>query len=368
MTREKIKQVNKDLVIYESADISLTKKKIISFLMKDLGVTSISKDSNGWLNFGKHKISIKNITYLGFKSGEDRTAKKRVQFSNKLLPSFNSKSSDKVVLGHYINDDGQRLYVLFKLKSSKIGKSKSSHVNVYDLKNGFEHGIHTKIDKRGNEIIVLKPEFLVDVLSSLSTPNPWSDFANYLISESPEWDAKKSIKEMNDKFFTHAKQTEWAGWYLEYLAEDFFKGKGTVEAPCDIKFGTWKPDAFYEVPSELKFHSEGKNEIPGNDLEGISMAADKYGRIFLFVVSASVVMESDEFEISKWRADYFDREFVRKPNKRKLKSSAKITKVEFRYYNLEDIKKLKLFNQGKNSNGNARKPKPKYDASSLESF
>lgn len=357
--KEKIIQASKK-GLYIGPDKKSSRKEL--FEIFNNVVETAEKNDNGWVEYNNLFFCIKNITYLGFnkKHCEDRSYKKRAQFPTRLSKSYSENPNNKFFIGIYQNAFDEKLFIIFELSKKNRGKNSSVHVWVEDLQFAFDTGNFSKIDKNSNIIKICAPEHLKSTISNLKSTDPMMNFADYLL-KTPEWSAEDCINEMVSSNFRNQKQTEWPGWYTEFLAEKFFKNDKEVKFPETKKIGTWLPDGFYKTPIELKFHNGDKREIPGNDYEGMLQAITEYQSVLLFVVNGEVELESDKLEISLFHSNLFGKTQKHatdfSDSHRKLKKSIKLTEVGYANIDLDTFKKLKEFSQGKNSNGKSRKKK-----------
>lgn len=173
------------------------------------------------------------------------------------------------------------------------------------------------------------------------------------------WDGRRCVEEMRDGEFTHWKQTEWPGWYFEYVGipslVNTFGGGPRRVANTSFDYhlrSTW----------DLKAHSAGKAGVaPLNDIEAVRVCLE--GGIGI----GFLVLEGD--------ADYSDESFdgwhralrgapPAHADSRLLKSSFGPRRIEA--YHLASIDSLDaallggamgVMKQGRQQSGASRRPK-----------
>jgi hypothetical protein len=116
---------------------------------------------------------VRNISHLG---GDWGPEKKRIQVG-KVFPSFYRSNYEKnietVLLGvyHYFPDgkNGVTLFVCFS-SNTYAGRSthnSAAHVHTIDLQNAQKNGLYRRVDKSGNEILVLNEKNFIKHIDSI---------------------------------------------------------------------------------------------------------------------------------------------------------------------------------------------------------
>ena len=178
----------------------------------------------------------------------------------------------------------------------------------------------------------------------------------------PRWDGRRSVETMRDAEFRHWRQTEWIGWYFEYvgiaaLVNTFGGGPRRVRnTTFDYALGsTW----------DLKAHSTGlENAAILNDLDAIEGGvAEGHGLGFIVLSGEPDFSESAEFDAwhraQRGAGPAHDRS-------RALKSGFRPVRLDA--YHLPDRdaleralarRELAVMAQGRQPDGRPRKPKLK---------
>lgn len=176
----------------------------------------------------------------------------------------------------------------------------------------------------------------------------------------------EAVEEMFSANYKHRRQTEWFGWYTEFvgipaLKKNFGGGPVSIEnTEFDYQgIRTW----------DLKAHTSKDSMVPLNDKEAIIAAIDKGGLGFL-IVRGSADFEN-EAQFYRWHLAMRGKnpdEKERKPNSRKLKVNVRVTSLDaFCFANRTELQQatedgiLVDFNQGHQADGSLRKVKLKLD-------
>lgn len=334
------------------------------------------------------------VTYLG---KPHPIYKKRMQLSNnadrKYLMIDNTKNNITLMIGLYLYDEKNPIFVAWDANANKMaGRSKSSHVFVNDIALAIENGISQRKDKNNNNVYCFKPEFLLDFIKyNVLYLEHEISFVEYIKQSGVKineymflnkiveflkkdlknrdwiWDGKKCLKEMKENEYRNWKQTEWQGFFLEYLIQKDVENKNQkLEEILEIpgpKYGRTVFDGFYNIPWDFKVHVEDSNQVITNDMEAIEKALKDYGKVGFIIVSGNAEKEK-ETEFSDWRNELkgeLSRNQIenRKNNKRhrKLKSSFTPTKIQAIIVDNKSLSKHNRLNGVRNPNGNIRREK-----------
>ena len=315
-------------------------------------------------------LYFKNISYLG---NPHPIYKKRIQIPGTFKGLYDKnayKNVKTLLLGIYkyknnilFCDFDTSTYVNKKMNNS------SAHIYTIDLLKGLETGFFQKRDKFGNLLTVFTKEKVKDfykykfehteIESKIEIVNTFDDFFK---SISKNWFGIDCYKDMIQAGYNNKFQSEWVGFYLEYLLDvyirehhlydimQYLQNKKDDEVDLDLYFS--KINSY----GDLKTHSDSSSGILGNDLETIEKLV-KEGKVYYIVCNHATKLDKDyEFEVTKfWNSAQNKDDLLSYSNKMKhdvqLKSYfiLEINKFNFKYLN--------IYNQGKNSNGNERNPK-----------
>lgn len=404
---EKVEQVlNKEIVTDYDKKIGWSKK--IEFIDK---ILKKSKVNYVWLKKKKqpYQLSIiykeKKVVYNLYVSCVTHLGKpwpkfkKRMQLSNSADKSYllkdNTETCVTLLLGLYLYDENNPIIVAWDAKNNKYaGKSKSSHVNIIEIQNAMIYGAFQKNDRLKNNVYCFKAEYLKDFLyyNSIDFTHK-QQFTEYLVKtglnlkeypfihyifnylkddlskKSFIWDAKLSIVEMKDGAYNNWKQTEWPGFYFEFLNNNLIKRMKEYENIDQMiempgpKYNKTTFDGFYNIPWDLKVHSDDSDEVITNDLNAINHAIMDYGKMGFIILSGESILEKDH-EINDWRNElkgglskYQLKSQKENKKHRKIKAEFKPKRITVITIDKEGIKKHSVFKGVKNSNDNSRNAK-----------
>ena len=349
-------------------------------------------------------LYISNVTYLG---NPHPKYKKRMQLSESADKSYLKKDNTPVnitlLLGLYMYDENNPIIVAWDSSANKeAGKSKSSHVYIKDIQDAMINGASQRIDKHKNNVYCFKCEHLKNFLNyNFMNINHTVSFINYLkdfgidvdeFSFTSEmikyikddlakkdfvWDGKKSIKEMRDNSYSKWRETEWQGFYFEYLMQKSLMDKHedmqqVLEIPGP-RYGNTVFDSFYNIPWDFKVHSDRSGSVITNDLEAIEKAIDDYGRVGFIIISGTPTYET-ETEFSDWRNELkgglsknqIDNISKNKKH-RKLKTEFKPEKITVITIDNETIKKHLIVSGFHQPDGKVRREKLSINMNKLSS-
>lgn len=384
--------LDKNLVIAQ--DQPLSDKELQECLINVLGKNKckiLNVPPRKWVleyidNGKAYHLLIRTCTYLG---NPHPIFKKRVQlplwfneYTNAILKD-NPKIDVRYIGVYHYGDEfhgDNIIFVDFKKDTylAKKGHNSSAHVYTNDLFQAMTYGVFTKEDYFGNSISTIRrdkfQEYLINKVSETNTLFDLFRKFNCGFTFGQWLKALDVIKEMHDNNWHQWKQTEWAGWFLEYKFNKFtidehitnqmryvgssLKREGDLD--FDIRFDE---EDFY---GDLKASDISKNETPGNDQKNFVECVYRFDKFWYVIYEHETIKESDDNETSVARKEYIhsvepDYKEQRKGNggeHRKLKSKVKFVKmsiVELNRANFREV--LKDYNQGRQPNGNVRKPK-----------
>lgn len=343
---------------------------------------------------GEKKIVIlhKAITYLG---NPHPAYKKRIQmpsefkeFCLKGLVEFPNIEVRIVGIYHY---EGTLVFVDF-VKDTYLTRTmhnSSAHVYTNDLYQGLRNGVFHKEDQYENHLYAIHPCHLVQYFSKeeqgtnelfelFSQFNNGFTFGQWLYSV-------EVIKKMYGDGWRQWKQTEWAGFYLEYEFDKFIRtnnvtslmrytgssNKGHAEGMFD--FDIWfERDRFY---GDLKASDLSQNKAIGNDQDAFVECVSRYGKFWYVIYEHDTIKDGPK---TSCEATIGRDEFLRdlgeevheySENHRYIKHSVNFQKMAILELNEANYREaLIIYNQGRQPNGATRKLKYAINKSEMDNF
>ena len=403
MANIKSEQIRSDLSLEINNDQPLSKSMIMKILMNLLGNENcfIDKFDSKKVFCYKHNSKVEvlilaSVTYMGG-NGQHPLYKKRMQLKKwykEAIEYYENKSNYNVrFIGvyHYKNNI---IFVEF-IKDTYLKKkmnSSAAHVYTNDLFQAMKEGIFKRVDKNNNIIKTIKftkfKDYLNNNIEEYSNElfTLFSMFNNEIISN--QWiSAKHAIVEMYKGGWGHWKETEWAGWFLEYKIANFIKEYGlenkimylgsSSQKKDKLDFDLWfDEDKFY---GDLKASDISARETPGNDQVSFLESINKFDKFWYIIYEHQTIkdIESDNFEATRYRTNFIKNNNEWPKNKpwnelsysRRMKHSVKFVKmyiIELNRINYREI--LSDFNQGKQPDGSKRKPKFKITKNNIDNF
>ncbi len=403
MANLKSEQIRSDLSLDINSDQPLSISEIIKNIENILGKDNcyIEKVNNKKLLCYKHGNKVEvlllaAITYMGG-NGQHPIYKKRMQLKKwykDIIEYYNVKPNYNVRFVGVYHYQSNIIFVEF-IKDSYIKKkmnSSAAHVYTNDLYQAMKDGSFKRKDRNKNELVTIKyikfkdyldgnlREYNNDLFNIFAMFND-NDYLGKWIS------AKTAIPEMYKNNWNKWKETEWPGWYLEFKIDSFIKEKclenkilyvgSSHKKEGDLDFDLWfGEDNFY---GDLKASDITKKEAPGNDQQNFIECINKYDKFWYIIYEHNTVKDSAEnnYEATRFRANYLKRKNEWPKNKlfdelsycKRMKNSVKFVKmyiIELNRINFRDV--LSDFNQGKQPNGDPRKPKFKIPKNNIDNF
>ncbi len=381
--------INKEVVI--APDQVLTTLEIREIVKQSLGDDKVSIETiNGFSNLivykGKDTIKeillIKNITYLGG-NGQHPLYKKRIQLPKRYKEIYESVKDDSSYsvrfIGVYAYEDN-RIFTDF-VKDTYVKKkmnNSAAHVYVNDLFQAMENGVFEKIDQNGNKVVTVnsgcfkdyldgKLEFSNDIIKIIDDFNKDFPFNNVIT-------AMEAIPDMYESKWSQWKQTEWQGFYLEFIFNKYLKSHNLNDVICytalsNKEVGKLDFDIYFvddDFYGDLKASDIAKKVSPGNDKESLIKALEKNKKFWYLIYEHDTNKDKDYgFEATRFRNNYIKnhnelgrKEFSELSYSNKMKHSVSFRKmmiIELNKVNYRDI--LTDFYQGKQQSGKERKVK-----------
>lgn len=371
LSKTKVEQIDNNHNVIMDYGESLSNSEIDNIIIECF--PGVKKSNDGL--YGRYDktdfcLYFKNISYLG---NPHPVYKKRIQIPGTFKDLFDKNAYRNIktlLIGVYkykntilFCDFDTSTYVTKKMNNS------SAHVYTIDLLKGVENGFFQKKDKFGNTITVFTKERVNDfykykfehteIECKIEIVNTFDAFFE---SISKEWFGISCYDEMIRNNYNNKFQSEWAGFYLEFLLDLYIRERHLYDI---VKYVQNKKDDeidldlfFSKINSygDLKTHSTSSNGVLGNDYETIENIV-KDGKVYYIVCEHETNMDKDYcFEVTKfWNEKQNKTDLMSYSNK--MKHDVKLKSYYILEINKFNFKYLDMYNQGKNSNGNIRKPK-----------
>ena len=189
-----------------------------------------------------------------------------------------------------------------------------------------------------------------------------------------KWDGKDCILKMKDAGARNWKQTEWIGWYFQYLCE---KHLPTISMKIPgPKYGRPQFDGLLEIPWDFKAHAmnTSKHSIIVNDSEAIAKGIKQYGAIGLILALGEVEYNDEKRTFQQWhnelkggKSKYELDKISRGAWSRLRKVSLNLQQISIIRINDDTLVKCGTFQEGfRNSNGAPRRPKVLIDLEKID--
>ena len=385
----KIEQITKTGLVVSDFDAILKPSEIKQLLLRQQYL-EIKSNKNPYIAKYKGKdiiLYVKNITYLGRKKDKSGNYddwehyKKRIQIGKNFKPI--SKQENTLLLGvyHYDNDN---IFCIFDKKSyeNSSANNASAHISTIDICKAKELGVFKKTDIKNNKLTVFTEENFAKVFDEfllnkhIDIDNEINVFQEFSKTLNTTWLGVDCYDEMRQNHCNNAKQGEWTGFYLEYKFEQFLNQNHSYKKYCqyiqkksknEIDLDLWFEQG--QFLGDLKAHTNNikdkdinktdlkgdEADLIGNDEFNAYQAVKLYGKIWYVAFNHSTKKDKDNGAkvMKKWNEirckdsmGYLSR----------MKYSIQLKSFDILEINKTNIKYLKAFNQGKNSNG---KPRPR---------
>lgn len=309
----------------------------------------------------------RNINHLG---GDWSSEKKRIQIGTdfpKLYSQNIAKGVETVLLGiyHYYpkGNSGVELFVCFSSKTyaSRDTNNSAAHIHTIDLINAQKNGVYRRLDRSGNELLVMNRENFIKHINSIrgeeEIPNVAKDreildYLGQMFESMPRTfkgiDCFKEMMAAQDK--TRMKQGGWEGWYYEFFFQRYLAAHNTDKIVWWAKKGAGELDFDLRFPCAEWFFGDVKShnaiyDILGNKKSNIDfLVRGKSGRLWYVAIEFTPEKDSlHNFETTKWwntQLGKFDRLMSYST---KMKYSITINKMEVFEINSDTIQYLKVF-------------------------
>lgn len=384
----KIEQATKKgIVVINYDNVLKSKLELLRVINKDISnfndISINIKNKYFSINYKNKTINIyfKNLTYVGNPHPQHI---KRIQIGLNKEELEDYKSGKLHIVGIYYYDDNLTFIFpkLNKIDNRKWNNSSIAYVNTIDLVESLKFGNFKKTDKNNNTIYLFQE--MKDLLDFIITGKfiyqnyPIKILDNFVekkLNSMQTWYGKLCYEEMKNNNFKNKFQPEWIGFYFEYLfydyliknniSEDIFKYLN-IRNNSEI-FDLWILNSFY---GDLKTHSLNSNAILGNDSKKVTDAIEKHGKIWLITLFHNPIYDKEfNYQLSIFWNLWQNKENL-DSYKDKMKNRTLLSKILILEITNQNQKYLKIFKQGKNSdkNNSKRKPKIKISNKDFENF
>ncbi|MDO4242833.1 MAG: hypothetical protein Q4C85_03595 [Actinomyces sp.] len=188
----------------------------------------------------------------------------------------------------------------------------------------------------------------------------------------PLWRGRDCVEQMRESEFRHWRQTEWAGWYFEFIGLpaliDAFGGE-------PVTVGSTEFDYQRHFVWDLKTHAQPGLSSPAgvagqtllNDKEAMERCVDEKGALGFLVLSGRPSFEGLA-DFDSWHRNLRGKPTSCSPKPRRLKTALHPVVVEAYVFagtgslqEAGDARVLASFNQGRQTSGARRRPKYRMD-------
>lgn len=371
-----VEQINSQGKVVNDYDVTFRGSALLDLVVSSLG-SKFKKVSIGSKNVievtlsngHKELLLFKSVSYLG---NPHPIYKKRIQIPNdyvSFVNQYQGQYSNIRFIGLYYYD-GKAYFIDFVKDSymKRIVNNSSAHIYTNDIARAYRIGQVKKIDNNLNEIYVLRSDMFYSYLNNGITVSDELESKILTVTHfipKHEITAIEAITEMHQNGFRNWQQTEWAGWYFEYIFNKFIKESkldkhikyGPPSGPLKVNLDLWFPmNDFY---GDLKAHSEDSPDIMGNDIETVRLVVNAYSRLW-YVVCEHETSKDINSAASQQRIDYINSVTGEQKTlpRRDIKASVKFTKLIILEINPNNLPHFKTTQEGwTNSDGNVRAPK-----------
>lgn len=266
----------------------------------------------------------RNINHLGGDWGSD---KKRIQVGKDFPGIYrmnHAKNIETILLGiyHYF-PDGKHGVILFVCFSSNTYAGRpthnsAAHVHTIDLQNAQKRGVYRRLDKSGNEILVLdKINFIKhidsirgkDEIDVVRKDREVLEYIGTMFDSMPRYlkgiDCFREMMEAKDT--TRMNQGAWEGWYYEFFVERYLREHPTDNIIWWSKKGEDQLDFDLRFPYENWFYGDMKSDaqkkdVQGNLKENIDfLVLEKGGRLWYVALDFTPEKDSEHgYVTTKW--------------------------------------------------------------------
>lgn len=315
MPGQRTKETHTDQLLANGSVVTTNKDQLFSPKEVKALLTSIfpeAKEKNGRIYVyaenekGKSvAFYTRNIYHLG---GNWSAEKKRIAIVKDFLEFYESNkrhNTETILLGlyHYYPDgqNGVELFVCFSATTyaQRNANGSAAHIHIVDLQNALKYGIYRRLDKSGNELLVLNKENFAKHINELRKGNELpaitSDkqlleyFGQIYVSLPKTLYGIQCYEEMFADNDNNRKQGAWEGWYIEYYVKKYL-----AQHPVDA-ISWWSSKRKGDLDFDLKFLTEehfygdvksddAHKSVQGNKKNSVDILVKEHGGRLWYVV------------------------------------------------------------------------------------
>lgn len=373
---KKVEQITSDNDIVSDYDVRIYPAEIRKILSNWFTLSGNSAPYRAAYNGRPLTICVKQVSYLGH---PHLPFKKRIQIPKEWRGVL--QEANTLLLGIYKYKDNL-LFVVFdktKYANNRLNNS-SAHVHSIDIQKAMEYGTFSKTDSMGNHITVCRADRFANFLEKYTTGAMVElpvelDFLDKFSGSFPKtWYGKDCYAEMIRADYRNKYQSEWPGFYFEYVFEKYSDENPYTKRIClfvsdkritgldfDLNFNN-------RFLGDLKCHSEESSGVLGNDKLSFDEAVSKYGRFWYVVLSHSTEKDSNHgYQVTEYWNKAQNKEDLRSYGGR-MKYS--VTHKNFLVLEVNQYNRghLKDFHQGHQPSGEPRAVKVLIPNRSIDNF
>lgn len=371
----KVEQITKTGLVVNDFDNILNPLNIKNILDRVPNL-DIQSTKNPFVVKYKNKtinLCVRNISYLGI---PHPFYKKRIQIPKEWKDILQQENTLLLGVYSYKQNITYCLFDTTKYKQNKLNNS-SAHIYTIDLYKARQMGVFKKTDKRENNITVFTEQNFQKVFDiilfnqQIKLSNELNVFNEFSKTLDTHWLGVNCYSEMIKNNCKNARQNEWAGWYLEYKFEQFLNSNPNYKQYCQYIQNKAREsidlDLWFEKKhflGDLKAHTIGTGLL-GNDEFNAYKAVELYGKFWYISFNHTTEKDKDHNAevMQKWN-EIRGKDSMGYVNK--MKHSVNLKSFNVLEINNINLKYLRAFNQGKNSNGKPRKVKISIHQTDLE--
>lgn len=185
-----------------------------------------------------------------------------------------------------------------------------------------------------------------------------------------KWDGKTCILELKQADYNW-QQMEWIGWYFEYKSQEFLHGYASFPG---ARYGNVSFDLRNKINWDLKTTVSTNRFVILNDKDAMDQSLSDEGHHGEIIAKFDVDFDLDR-SFQEWHSELkggkskyeIEREH-RTATSRRRKKAATLSSIIFLIIGENEVRHLRIMNQGRNSNGSFRKTKYLLDLRALNQF
>lgn len=338
----------------------------------------------------KHALLSAAVTFLGG-NGNHPIFKKRIQLKSWFKAANHALSSTGFIvhfLGVY-HYSGNLVFVDFATETYLRRKMHNSSAFVYvnDIYRAMKDGVASRVDLHGNTITTIRRNvfeaYLKGIGASKSDDSLFNLFTAFnTVMPFKAWiSGAYAIEEMQRNQWPKWRETEWAGWFLEYKFSTFLMKSGTREIIYQGN-ASKKKDALdfdllfplHKFYGDLKASDIERNESLGNDSESLFEAINRCDRFWYVIYEHETVKDKDcNNELVRRRYEFLLRIDGKARSPMSYADKMK-NRVNFRKMMILELNRancgelLSEFHQGHQPDGSPRAPKVKINKRNVENY